>query len=145
MPPLGPFDLKTAARVSGLSASMVDYLCRTGIVRPSASRYRSRGKKRLYTFADIVMLSTIKRLLNKGVSVMRLKDAIKTLRKRYAAITPDFLPAQYLVTDGKWVLFKSPDTVLEELNRGGQFAFSFVVDMKSVHQDVLAKINFSQE
>jgi len=87
------------------------------------------------------MLRTIKVLIEKGVSPSRLKEALKTLRKKYPDITPEHLPARFLVTDGKWALFKNENDVLENLNKGGQFVFSFVVDMQPIQKHIIDQLS----
>lgn len=135
------FSIGRAAKLADLSPAMVDYLGRHGIVRPSgALRAEGRGIERRYTFSDVVLLRTLSGLLKKGISALRLKEAIKTLQKKYPQITPDKLPYRFLVTDGKWAIFKSENHILENLNRGGQFEFSFVVDMEPIRNDVLSRI-----
>ena len=47
------------------------------------------------------MLRVLARLLKAGVSVQRLKTALKSLRKYHKEISPTRVPAQYLVTDGR--------------------------------------------
>ena len=124
MPVEKTFQISRAADLAGLSVPMVDYLCRTGVVHPSASQRRVRGKVRRFTFADLVLLRTLAALLSRGISVARIKEALKTLRRRYPVSSEDVLAERYLVTDGKWVFFKGKNAPLEEVNRGGQFAFS---------------------
>lgn len=135
-----PFTISRAAQLADLKIGMVDYLCRERIVIPSASKHRVRGKPRLYSFSDVVMLRTVGNLLKRGVSARRLRDALKSLRKRYPGIQPNDLPFRYLVTDGKWAMVKTEKEVLENLNKGGQFEFSFVVDIQPIHDQVLERM-----
>ncbi len=137
----GPFKISAAARLSGLSISMVDYLCRQGIVIPSASNRRTRGKARLFGISDILMLRSLKILLSRGVSVLRLRESINTLRVRYPDNIEGKFPERFLVTNGKDVLFKSKDGVIESINEGGQFAFSFVVDLHDVRDKLAEELN----
>src|SRR5689334_13552313 len=93
--------IRDAARLGLHTEKMVDYLCRQKVLIPSLSKgKRGRGRPRKYSFGDVVMLRVLARLLNAGVSVERIKRALQVLRKYHPEITPERLPAEYLVTDG---------------------------------------------
>ena len=132
------FSTRQAAALAGLSSTMVDYLCRTKIVTPTARYARRRGMRREYSFGDVVVLRAIKKLLNAGVEVSKLKTGLIALRKLHPEITPTSLPAALLVTDGKGVFLRHAPDVIEELSTG-QYAFAFVLELRAVQQDILAK------
>src|SRR5689334_982445 len=98
----GPFVISDASRLTGLTVQMIAYLCREGVIHPSASRHRKRGKARLFNFSDIVTLRVLEKLLSKGISVRRLRDGIRQIRKRLKSVTEEDLPYRYLATDGSW-------------------------------------------
>jgi DNA-binding transcriptional MerR regulator len=131
------FSVRQGAAFSGLSMAMVNYLCRQGILVPSAGRRRGRGVQRLFSFGDIVVLRAVAKLLDGGVSVYRLRRALKTLRAFHPGITASGMPAAYLVTDGQDVLLRHRSGVLELLT-SGQFSFAFVVEMESVRREAVA-------
>ena len=138
---VGPFKIDVAAELSGLEIGMVDYLCRQGIVTPSESSHRVRGKARLYSFGDVLMLRSLSHLLSKGVSVSRLKDALKVIRKRYPDAINGVSTQRFLVTNGTNIFLRSEDNVFEEINKSGQFVFSFIVDLHAVKNDVSNRIS----
>ena len=127
--------LREAARLSGLSVTMVEYLCRTAIVRPSSSPCRGRGRRREYSFLDVVILRVVSRLLRNGVSISGMRSAFAGLKRRYPHVTQDSLAGALLVTDGKRVFLKRSHEVVEELS-GGQLAFAFVVELGAIGRDV---------
>jgi len=126
-----------AAKVSGLSIHMVNYLCRSEIVRPGGSPGRGRGRKRRFSFGDLVMLRLLASLLRHGISVRRLKAGLAAL---YASRRlPDAsLASKYIVTDGKYLYFR--DAAILETLETGQFAFAFVLDLTSIRKYVTAKV-----
>lgn len=134
------FPIARAAELSGLRPAMVDYLCRQQILVPSTRGRRGRGCPRQYSFGDVVMLRVLGALLSKGVSVSRLKEGLKAVRKCHKMILPDSLPAQYLVTDGRKVYFQEKDT-LHELDGSGQTAFLFVLELRHVQREVLKAVS----
>lgn len=138
MPIESSFTVDKAAKLAGLSETMVDYLCRTRIVLPTANRERRRGIPRKYAFKDVVVLRAVSQLLQRGVSVARLKDAIKAIRNR-KDIDQNNVPERYMVTDGKQVFFKKQDDVIEDL-KTGQLVFSFIIDLDLIRRQVLTEI-----
>lgn len=134
------YEIGYAAKLSDLSISMVDYLCRTKIVVPTTN-VRGRGRRRIYTFAEVVVLRAISKLLNAGVGVSKLGNALKALRKYHTEITPDSLSSLYLVTDGKEVFLRQKDDMLECLV-SGQMAFAFVIEISSIRKEILEHLEY---
>jgi DNA-binding transcriptional MerR regulator len=126
-----------AARVSGLSLHMVNYLCRNELVVPSSNALRGRGRSRQYTFADIVLLKVVVRLLDQGISVLKCKKSLTALRRR----NPDaqqLLSMQFLVTDGIEVFLQNAG-VLEKIGTG-QLSFAFVLDLLPIRAEISKKL-----
>jgi DNA-binding transcriptional MerR regulator len=127
------------ARLTGLRERMLDYLCRTGISVPSLPGSRGRGKRRLYSFGDVVFLKAVARLLKAGVSVKRMKDSFanvsKTLTKfdRASAITG------FLLTDGVEIYFKESDSRVIEL-ASGQCCFAFLIELSGIQKEVVDEV-----
>lgn len=126
-----------AAKLSGLTTAMVNYLCREKILVPNGPGKRGRGCPRKYSFGDVVMLRLLAGLLNVGVSVLRVKKALRAVRKFHKDIRPGSLPADYLVTDGKRVFLWDGTQSLLDLDGSGQMSFLFVLDLKSAQQEVI--------
>lgn len=122
-----------AARLSGLSKHMLTYLGRTEILVPSGSEPR-RGRRRAYTFSDVIFLRVIAELLNKGIEVRRLREALSCARAETELwIDIRHSPHRYLVTDGK-DLYVNRKGRLESKTVNGQFTFAFVLDLSSTHK-----------
>lgn len=132
------FTTRDITRLTGLTPYMVDYLCRAEIVVPArmGSRGRGRGKARRFSFSDLVALRTYARLLQQGVSVKRLRSAHKTWTRHFKTTDAPVPAARFLITNGRDVYLKQPDEALAELTKGGQFAFSFVVDLHEISREI---------
>jgi len=139
---LQSFAIAKAAKLSGLKPAMVDYLCRQEILVPSYRGKRGRGRPRQYSFGDVVMLKVLARLLQAGVSVRRLRLALRSFRKYHQQISPTELPAQYFVTDGANVYLRDRDT-LRDLDRSGQSTFLFVLELRHVQREVSRAVSGS--
>ena len=127
---------RVAAHLSGLSLAMIDYLGREELVLPSASPGRIRGRRRSFSFGDVVTLRIVARLLSSGIEIRRLKDQLQRLKVRLAAITPEEIPYRYLVTDGCELFIESDQGHLVTA-AGAQFAFAFLIDLHQPRQEVL--------
>ena len=129
-----------AARLSGLTRTMLDYLCRTKLLAPTLAQKRGKGHRRHYSFGDVVLLRSIARMLHAGISVLRLKRALQSLRKHHPEITPHSLPGTHLVTNGRQVYFRHGRHAAEELITG-QLSFAFVLELAKVKNEVLEQLH----
>lgn len=120
------------AVLSGLSAHMVNYLCRCDVIRPSLSSERRHGIPRKFSFADVVLTRAIARLLAAGASVQALKRALCTLRGKLQGVSPDALRNRRVVIVGQAVYLPSDDARIVELTANGQIAFDFVLDATGI-------------
>ena len=135
------FPTNRAALLAGFNTThMVDYLARTGVVIPTVRATPGRGRTRLYSFQDIVLLRALNRLLKKGIAVHRLKDAQETYCRLFHKEHGRTLPARYLMTDGERVLFEEEPGKIVDLTDNGQMAFAFVIDLKPILEEVNAAI-----
>lgn len=122
-----------AAHVSGLSTHMVNYLCRIGVVVPTATPNRGRGRARRFTFGDVVFLRVMAKLLHHGISVSRLTKGLKAL---YAGggVSRAIGMSAYLVTDGRTLFFRNRDLI--EIIETKQLAFAFVLELADLRAEV---------
>jgi DNA-binding transcriptional MerR regulator len=128
---------KAAARISGLSADMVNYLCRYKIVVPSGNKRRGPGIERKYTYSDVLLLRAIAKMLSQGISVLRLKKSLAAFQRRGGTAT-DIAKRKYFLTDGYNVYFA--DSAALELLDSGQMMFAFVLELGSLRNEIDAKI-----
>jgi len=67
-------------KIVGISYRQLDYWARTGLATPSVQPAMGSGSQRLYSFEDLIELKLIKKLLDTGVSLQRVREAIDYLR-----------------------------------------------------------------
>lgn len=130
-------DVKSAARISGLSVDMTNYLCRNSIVTPSGDKNRGHGTVRKYTYGDVLLLRVIAKLLTQGISALKLKKCLVALQKR-GNHTADLVSKKYVLTDGHNVYFGN--SIAIETMGSGQMVFAFVLDLDSLRREVNAKL-----
>ena len=126
-----------ALRLSGLKSDvMLIYLSRIGVLKPSGDERAGRGRRRRFTFNDVVFLKAVANLLAQGIEVKRLGNALRQA-KADADQWMDIrkAPIRYLITDGTDVFFRK-EGQLESLTVKRQFAFGFVIDLHKAHKAV---------
>lgn len=104
-------------KLVGISYRQLDYWARTGLIRPSIQTARGSGTQRLYSFTDVVQLKVVKRLLDAGMSLKRIRSAMDILRAQLDSDAP--LADVTLLSDGTTIYAAhSPDEVVDVFRRG---------------------------
>ncbi|MFP5330953.1 MAG: MerR family transcriptional regulator [Acidimicrobiia bacterium] len=104
-------------RLVGITYRQLDYWARTDLLRPSAQEANGSGSQRLYSFSDLVQLKVIKRLLDAGMSLKRIRSAVEILRDQLESDRP--LADVTLLSDGSTIFAAhSPDEVVDVFRRG---------------------------
>lgn len=110
-------------KIVGITYRQLDYWTTTGLVAASVRNAEGSGSQRLYAFEDIVQLKVIKRLLDTGVSLQRIRSAIDFIRDRglsFRSVT--------LISDGTSVYAFDDDQQIIDLLRKGQGVFAIAFD-----------------
>lgn len=104
-------------RLVGITYRQLDYWARTDLLRPSAKEASGSGSQRLYSFTDLIQLKVIKRLLDAGMSLKRIRSAVEILRDQLDSDMP--LADVTLLSDGSSIFAAhSPDEVVDVFRRG---------------------------
>ena len=134
------FNTKTISRISGLSARQIDYWDRTHFIKPSVSEASGYGSVRLYSFNDLIQLKVAKTLMDKGISLQKIRKAISYLKKNMPGIERPLSELKFL-TDGEtiFVLTKDNKIIIDTL-KSGQLIFSIALGeiVESLKGDVLS-------
>jgi DNA-binding transcriptional MerR regulator len=117
------FAAPEVCRIVQITYRQLDYWARTELVTPSIRDASGSGTQRLYSFQDLVTLRVIKNLLDTGVSLQRVRNAVEHLRDMDRPLTE-----VTLMSDGHGVYeAHSPEAVVDLL-RSGQGVFAIAVD-----------------
>jgi DNA-binding transcriptional MerR regulator len=111
------------SEIVGISYRQLDYWARTGLVTPSISKAKGSGSQRLYSFEDIVRLRVVKRLLDTGVTLERIRSALEELG-RQGRVLSDVT----LASDGRTVYAIDDDRQLLDLLQRGQGVFAIALE-----------------
>lgn len=128
------FTAAQACRLTSCTPHQLRYWDKVGLVQPSIQTTDGRpGRRRIYSFRDLVALRVVKSLLDNGLSIQRVRRAWDYLRR--TGDMDDHLAEVRLVTDGISVFaIAHDDAELLDALRQGQLAFFVKID--EIAQDV---------
>ena len=112
----------TVCKIVDITYRQLDYWARTGLVTPSVRQATGSGSHRLYSFDDVVQLRVVKRLLDTGVSLQRVRSAVDELRRRGQSLAD-----VTLVAEGEAVYAVDDDQQVIDLLRKGQGVFAIAL------------------
>lgn len=119
------FRAPQVCRLVGITYRQLDYWARTELLRPSLQDASGSGSQRLYSFTDLVQLKVIKRLLDAGMSLKRIRSAVEILRTQLATDQP--LADVTLLSDGQTIYAAHSADEVVDVFRRGQGVFGIAV------------------
>ncbi len=121
--------------LTGFSKYMLDYLAREDIFHPSGKNAGAPGKKREYSFEDIVLLRALKAICTGKGKIRHFTQSLKNYRKTFGPLLPGQQVEKFLVVQGNSLCaYESGKAPLDLIT--GQCTLSFVVDLNMVVKDV---------
>ena len=120
------FPSASACRVVGITPRQIQYWDEIGLVKPSARAAAGRGTRRRYTFLDLVRLSVVRALIERGLKPRKIRRSLAALHEASPKVL-DPLAQLKLVTDGERLFLVTDDhrRILDVLDR--QFVFSIAL------------------
>ena len=109
----------------GISYRQLDYWARTGLITPSVQQATGSGSQRLYSFSDVVQLKVVKRLLDAGMSLKKIRKAMDILGAELASESP--LTDVTLLSDGITIYAAHSASEVVDVFKGGQGVFGIAV------------------
>lgn len=121
------FNSKAVSKITGLSFRQIDYWDSTHFIKPSVSEATGYGSVRLYSFNDLIQLRVAKTMMDKGISLQKIRKAINYLKKNMPEIKKPLSELRFL-TDGEtiFVLTKDKKEIIDTL-KSGQLVFSIAL------------------
>jgi DNA-binding transcriptional MerR regulator len=122
----GGFSSASACRIVRVTPRQIQYWDEIGLVKPSANAATGRGSRRRYSFLDLVRLSVVRALIERGLKAQNIRRSLAALREEYRRVL-DPLAQLKLVTDGERLFLVTDDRrqILDVLER--QFVFSIAL------------------
>jgi len=124
----------SAAEIVGITYRQIDYWARTNLVKPSLATARGSGTRRMYSYRDLLELRIIKKLLDAGIRLEKVRMAFEYLRKNS---DQDIASANLVISDDSVVLCEGDQ--LFDAVRQGQGVIN-VLPLVGVKDDVDASI-----
>lgn len=117
------FPASVAREVVGVSQRQLDYWDQCDLVPPTIQVASGKGSERRYSFDDLLRLAVVKKLRDAGLSLQKVREGLKVLRKRWPKKDP--LLDELIATDGAR-FFRISGSRMEDVLTGGQLLLSFV-------------------
>lgn len=119
---LGAFRAPEVCELAGITYRQLDYWSRTELVKPGIRDASGSGTRRLYSFKDLVLIKAIKGLIEAGMSLQKVREAIDYVR---GAMTEDPSELTLIAAKGTILVFgPGEEAQLIDALRGGQTALS---------------------
>jgi DNA-binding transcriptional MerR regulator len=132
------FNAEQAVCLSGCTHRQLRYWKDTGLIQPAQLENDESGAiKERYDFGNLVELRTIVGMLQKGISLQKVRKTLAYLRENTDYTRP--LAQCKLVTDGSTIfeICKSESSILDTLKRG-QVALCIALD--GISEELTARL-----
>ncbi len=137
------FTIDQVVSLCGCTKKQLRYWRETGLVKPSGGT--GENARPLYSFQDLVELKTIKKMLEEGISLQKIRKTLDYVCSAADVERP--LSACKLITDGSSIfqMCGSDGEMIDTLKKG-QFSFCIALDNISQELDVrVRELAFDRE
>jgi len=131
------YSSKEVCKIIDLSYRQLDYYDRTDFLKPSINNGKGYGSRRMYSFNDLLKLKVIKKLLEAGVSLQKIRKTKKYLEDNNNGGDSGFLKVT-LLSDGNSVYACSSDKAIVDTLKSGQGVFG--IALGKVYEDLKGDI-----
>ncbi len=109
------FSSLQAIQIVNISYRQLDYWTRTGLVTSTAQEAVGSGSRRRYSYRDLLELKLIKRLLDEGISLKRVRQVFSYVRDE---LGEDLASADLVIRGQQSLLVRSDEQLLDALRQG---------------------------
>ncbi|MCJ7666464.1 MAG: MerR family transcriptional regulator [Actinobacteria bacterium] len=131
------YSSREVCKIINLTYRQLDYYDRTDFAKPSISNGEGSGSRRMYSFNDLLKLKVIKKLLEAGVSLQKIRKAKKYLEENGNGQDNSFLKVT-LISDGSSIYACSSDKAIIDTLKSGQGVFG--IALGKVYEDLRGDI-----
>ena len=101
--------------IVGISYRQLDYWTRTELVVPSIDKGEGSGRRRQYSYKDLLELRVIKNLIDGGIKVEKIRKIFEFLKD---GLDEDVTQVNLVISGNKTVLVQSGDELVDLLKQG---------------------------
>ena len=109
------YSAKQTADIVGITYRQLDYWARTDLVKPSRARATGSGSRRQYSYDDLLRLKVIKRLIDNGIKLEKVRDFFDYVRNE---LQEDISSANLVIDGANAAIVRSQDELIDALQRG---------------------------
>jgi len=121
--------------LTGFSKYMLDYLAREDIFRPSSRNMAVSGKRREYSFEDVVLLRALKAICAGKGQIRHFTRSLKNYRKTFGPLQPGQHLEKLLVVQGNSLCaYDKAEAAFDLIS--GQRTLSFEIDLTAVVKEI---------
>ncbi len=106
---------KKVTEIVGISYRQLDYWTRTELVVPSIEKGEGSGRRRRYSYKDLLELRVIKNLIDGGIKVEKIREIFEYLKD---GLAEDVTKVNLVISGNKTVLVQSGDELVDLLKKG---------------------------
>ena len=109
------YSAKLTADVVGITYRQLDYWARTELIAPSLVPAAGSGSRRRYSYHDLVRLKVVKRLLDNGIKLEKVRIIFDYIRNE---LGEDISSANLVIDGANAAIVRSHDDLIDALQRG---------------------------
>ena len=109
------YGARLTADVVGISYRQLDYWARTNLIAPSLVGATGSGSRRLYSYDDLVRLKVIKRMLDSGIKLEKVRVIFDYIGNE---LGEDISSANLVIDGSNAAIVRSQDDIIDALQRG---------------------------
>ena len=122
--------------ITNITYRQLDHWTTTGLVEASIRNIKGSGFHRIYSFQDIVKIKLVNKLRDAGVSLQKIRIALKNIKKILGKNIN--MSDISLFSDGKSIYVVTDNNEMLDLLRKGQAVFG--ISLGPVHTETEAEI-----
>jgi|TARA_B100000029_G_scaffold430931_1_gene442204 hypothetical protein len=122
--------------ITNITYRQLDHWTTTGLVEASIRNIKGSGFHRIYSFQDIVKIKLVNKLRDAGVSLQKIRIALKNIKKILGKNIN--MSDISLFSDGKSIYVVTDNNEMLDLLKKGQAVFG--ISLGPVHTETEAKI-----
>ena len=109
------YSAKLTADVVGITYRQLDYWARTELIAPTLVQAAGSGSRRLYSYDDLVRLKVVKRLLDNGIKLEKVRAIFDYIGNE---LGEDISSANLVIDGANAAIVRSQDDLIDALQRG---------------------------
>ena len=132
------FAIHDVVVLTKFSKSMLDYLARENIFRPSSAKSSGKGIHRRYSYADVVLLRALHAICVGSGRIRNLKAALVAFRREVGPLPPGRELSAHLLVQGNKLCMATENGPVELVSR--QYTLPLVVDLPGISREIAKSI-----